>query len=36
MVPRPSLVFEDDGMGIYDVVTSSEVVEGLGTMEFVV
>ena len=35
-MPRPRAHFDVDGMGIYDVVTSSEVVEGFGTMEFVV
>ena len=35
-VPRPRAHFDVDGMGIYDVVTSSEVVEGFGTMTSVV
>ena len=36
MVPRPRTLFEEEGMGIYDVATSSEVVEGFGTMTSVV
>ena len=36
MVPRPRTLFEEEGMGIYDVVTSSEVVESFGAMTSVV